>query len=117
MYIARALIGEPDLLILDEPSTGIDIQSQQEIYTFIKKLNTEQGLTVISVEHNLDAAVLNSTDIFHLANGCGHLCNPQKYAAEFSSLPPSALSFGYLTVKNYMPNALRLTPLFGTFKQ
>lgn len=83
MYIARALIGEPDLLILDEPSTGIDIQSQQEIYTFIKKLNTEQGLTVISVEHNLDAAVLNSTDIFHLADGCGHLCNPQKYAAEF----------------------------------
>ena len=83
MYIARALIGEPDLLILDEPSTGIDLQSQQEIYTFIKKLNTEQGLTVISVEHNLDAAVLNSTDIFHLANGCGHLCTPQKYAAEF----------------------------------
>lgn len=83
MYIARALIGEPDLLILDEPSTGIDIQSQKDIYTFIKKLNTEQKLTVISVEHNLDAAVLNSTDIFHLANGCGHLCNPQKYAAEF----------------------------------
>lgn len=83
MYIARALIGEPDLLILDEPSTGIDIQSQEDIYTFIKKLNTEQSLTVVSVEHNLDAAVLNSTDIFHLANGCGHLCNPQKYAAEF----------------------------------
>lgn len=83
MYVARALIGTPDLLILDEPSTGIDIQSQQEMYAFIKKLNTEQGLTVISVEHNLDAAVFNSTDIFHLANGCGHLCNPQKYAAEF----------------------------------
>ena len=83
MYIARALIGEPDLLILDEPSTGIDIQSQQEIYAYIKKLNTESGLTVVSVEHNLDAAVLNSTDIFHLANGCGHLCTPQKYAAEF----------------------------------
>lgn len=83
MYIARALIGEPDLLILDEPSTGIDIQSQHEIYAYIKKLNTESGLTVVSVEHNLDAAVLNSTDIFHLANGCGHLCTPQKYAAEF----------------------------------
>lgn len=83
MYIARALIGEPDVLILDEPSTGIDIQSQKEIYAFIKRLNTEHGLTVISVEHNLDAAVLNSTEIFHIANGCGHLCNPQQYAAEF----------------------------------
>ena len=88
MYIARALIGNPDLLILDEPSTGIDVQSQQEIYSFIKKLNVDQGLTVISVEHNLDAAVVNSTDIFHLANGCGHLCNPQKYAAEFLHLRP-----------------------------
>ncbi|MEL3905667.1 MAG: ATP-binding cassette domain-containing protein [Treponema sp.] len=86
MYIARALIGNPELLILDEPSTGIDIQSQQEIYAFIKRLNTEKRLTVISVEHNLDAAVLNSSDIFHLANGCGHLCNPQKYAAEFLKL-------------------------------
>lgn len=83
MYMARALIGRPDLLILDEPSTGIDMQSQKEIYAFIKRLNTEQGLTVISVEHNLDAAVLNSTDIFHIAHGCGHLCNPQQYAAEF----------------------------------
>ena len=86
MYIARALIGNPDLLILDEPSTGIDMQSQQEIYAYIKKLNAERGLTVISVEHNLDAAVLNSTDIFHLADGCGHLCTPQKYAAEFLHL-------------------------------
>lgn len=83
MYIVRALIGAPDLLILDEPSTGIDMQSQKEIYSFIKGLNTKHGLTVISVEHNLDAAVLNSTDIFHIANGCGHLCNPQQYAAEF----------------------------------
>jgi len=83
IYIIRALIGNPDLLILDEPSTGIDIQSQQDIYAFIKHLNTENKLTVISVEHNIDAAVLNSTEIFHLVNGCGHLCNPQKYAQEF----------------------------------
>jgi len=93
MYIARALIGNPDLLILDEPSTGIDIQSQQEIYAYIKKLNTENGLTVISVEHNLDAAILNSTDIFHLANGCGHLCTPQKYAAEFLHFRRSAAPY------------------------
>ena len=83
MYIARALIGKPDLLILDEPSTGVDIQGQHDMYSFIKNLNREQKLTVISVEHNIDAAILNSTDIFHLANGCGHICTPEKYAEEF----------------------------------
>lgn len=83
LYIARALIGEPDLLILDEPSTGIDINGQKEIYSFVKNLNTQNGLTVISVDHNLDAAVFNSTKIFHIKNGEGHLCSPQKYTQEF----------------------------------
>ena len=49
IYIIRALIGNPDVLILDEPSTGIDIQSQRDIYAFIKRLNTDNKLTVISV--------------------------------------------------------------------
>ncbi len=83
LYIARALIGKPDLLILDEPSTGIDVNGQKEIYSFIKKLNKEYGLTVISVDHNLDAAMFNSTKIFHIKNGEGHLCNPKQYSSEF----------------------------------
>ncbi len=80
--IARALMGSPDLLILDEPSTGVDIDSQKEIYGLIKKLNVENGITIVSVEHNLDAAVSNSTLIYHLSGGQGHFCTPQKYAAE-----------------------------------
>lgn len=83
LYIARALIGDPDLLILDEPSTGIDVQGQKEIYSFVKDLNVKKGLTVISVDHNLDAAIFNSTKIFHIKNGEGHLCNPQQYTSEF----------------------------------
>jgi zinc transport system ATP-binding protein len=90
IFIARALIGEPDLLILDEPSTGVDPRSQEEIYTMIRTLNRDGGITVVSVEHNLDAAILNSTLIFHLANGKGHMCNPDKYAAEFLKKRPEA---------------------------
>ncbi|MDD2214077.1 MAG: metal ABC transporter ATP-binding protein [Oscillospiraceae bacterium] len=82
ILIARALMGQPDLLILDEPSTGVDIDSQNEIYRFLKKLNREQGLTLISVEHNLDAALANSTQIYHISAGQGHLCSPEQYAAE-----------------------------------
>ena len=81
--IARALMGNPDLLLLDEPSAGVDIDSQREIYAFLKKLNAEQGITIVSVEHNLDAAISNSTTIFHLHGGQGHFCTPQKYSEEY----------------------------------
>jgi len=83
VLIARALMGKPDLLILDEPSTGVDIGSQKEIYGFLKRANQEDGITVVSVEHNLDAAISNSTLIYHLLGGQGHLCTSQQYAAEF----------------------------------
>ena len=83
ILIARALMGAPDLLILDEPSTGVDIQSQREIYGFLKGINQNNGITIVSVEHNLDAAVSNSTLIYHLTDGHGHLCTPKKYAQEF----------------------------------
>ena len=83
ILIARALIGDPDLLILDEPSTGVDVGSQKEIYGFLKEINRQNGITIVSVEHNLDAAVANSTRIYHLVNGKGHLCSPQQYAGEY----------------------------------
>lgn len=83
ILIARALLGEPDLLILDEPSTGVDIGSQREIYGFLKKLNQDSGMTIVSVEHNLDAAVSNSTLIYHLTGGKGHLCTPRQYMDEY----------------------------------
>ena len=81
--IARALMGNPDLLILDEPSTGVDTDSQKEIYGLIKKLNVENGITIVSVEHNLGAAMANSSLIYHLSGGQGHICTPQQYAAEY----------------------------------
>jgi len=92
VFIARALIGTPDLLVLDEPSTGVDMKSQREMYSVIRNLNRESGITIVSVEHNLDAAVMNSTLIFHLAEGHGHMCNPDKYVSEFLRVQPEALN-------------------------
>lgn len=81
--LARALMGNPDLLILDEPSTGVDVNSQREIYAFLKECNRSRGITVISIEHNLQAAMANSTLIYHVMDGKGHLCTPKQYADEF----------------------------------
>ncbi len=81
IFIARALMGSPKLIILDEPSTGIDFQSQKEIYAIIKSLNTENNITIISVEHNLDAVLKNSTHIYELSSdtGDGVLYNSKEY--------------------------------------
>jgi zinc transport system ATP-binding protein len=73
VFIARALLGKPELLILDEPSTGVDVLSQNEIYKIIKYLNLHSHITVISVEHNLKAALDNSTHICKMENGLARL--------------------------------------------
>ena len=85
VLIARALMGKPDLLIFDEPSTGIDVKSQMELYPFIKTLNQQHGVTVGTVEHNLKFAVHNSTKMFHVVGGHGHFCSPQDYIQEYVS--------------------------------
>jgi zinc transport system ATP-binding protein len=79
IFIARALIGMPELLILDEPSTGIDIESQKEIYSIIKNLNLNQNVTVVSVEHNYIAAINNSTHIFKMDRGNSKLYTIEEY--------------------------------------
>jgi urea transport system ATP-binding protein len=54
LAIGRALIGNPDLVLLDEPSEGIQPSIVQQIGENIKKLNAEIGLTVLFVEQNID---------------------------------------------------------------
>jgi zinc transport system ATP-binding protein len=83
ILIARALMGTPRLLILDEPSTGVDTDSQKEIYALLKSLSVNQNITIVAVEHNLEAVFSNSTKIFHMQNGHGHLCSPDKYTTEY----------------------------------
>ena len=54
VLIARALIREPKLLILDEPSTGLDYNITKELYKILEKQNKEKNMTIIMATHDLD---------------------------------------------------------------
>lgn len=83
IFIARAIMTSPKLIILDEPSTGIDIKSQKEIYHILKELNLDSNITILSVEHNLKAALENSTHIFRMEKGEGTLFNVKDYVNNY----------------------------------
>ncbi len=54
--IARALIHEPQILILDEPTTGLDPQTRKRIWEVIRRLRKERGLTVLLTTHYMEEA-------------------------------------------------------------
>ncbi len=58
VLIAMALAQEPQLLLLDEPTTHLDINHQVEVLELIRKLNRERGLTVLATMHDLNLASL-----------------------------------------------------------
>ena len=73
VFIAKALVHDPKILILDEPNTGVDQQSINLFFGILKELNSKHGITIIWSSHDLDAvnklanhvACLNRTLFFH----------------------------------------------------
>ena len=53
VFIAKGLVSQPDILILDEPTVGVDVQAQEEFYRLLSRLNT-QGITLVVVSHDID---------------------------------------------------------------
>lgn len=56
LMIARALVHEPRILILDEPTAGVDIELRRSMWEFMKELNEQQGTTIILTTHYLEEA-------------------------------------------------------------
>jgi zinc transport system ATP-binding protein len=54
-FIAKALAGEPSLLVLDEPTTGVDAESQESLAALLDRLHSELGVTILYISHEFGA--------------------------------------------------------------
>jgi zinc transport system ATP-binding protein len=63
VFIARALAKNPEILILDEPTAGIDVESQTQFYSLLRKLNHDHKLTLILISHDVDVVAHEVSEI------------------------------------------------------
>lgn len=71
VQLARALLREPDLLVLDEPMQGVDVSGQRELYGLVADLRTRRGMGILLVSHDLHL-VMAATD--HVVCLNRHIC-------------------------------------------
>ncbi|MGL5648539.1 MAG: metal ABC transporter ATP-binding protein [Clostridium sp.] len=85
VFIARSLIGNPDLIVLDEPSTGVDSKNVEIIYSILRDLNKKDSKTILSVEHNIDIALKNSTHIVQVIEGIPTLYSKEDFILKLNN--------------------------------
>ena len=69
VWIAMALAQDTELLLLDEPTTYLDVRYQIQILQLVRKLNQEYGLTIVMVLHDINQALYYSDEILAMKNG------------------------------------------------
>ncbi len=77
VMIARALASKPEILILDEPNTGVDVVSQKKFYTLLKQLNKEDGITIVFITHDVGVIADDIARLFTV-NQKAIICNNPK---------------------------------------
>lgn len=74
VWIAMALAQGTDLLLLDEPTTFLDVSHQIEVLDILTDLNRARGTTIVMVLHDLNLAARYADQMVALCDGCMHLC-------------------------------------------
>lgn len=68
VMIAKALVSDPKIIILDEPTTGIDAASEEQLYSLLERLNKESKITIVIVSHDFAKISKYTNKIFVVEN-------------------------------------------------
>ena len=89
VLIAWAIIDQPDVILFDEPTAGIDVGGEETIYHLIKKLKDEKDLTILIISHDLNVVYKHATTVLCLNKDM--VC----YGTPADALDPTALKALY----------------------
>jgi branched-chain amino acid transport system ATP-binding protein len=93
LALARALVARPRLLMLDEPSLGLAPTAVQEFYRVVRRLNQEEGLTVLVVEQNARVALASTQQAYVLEVGSVAMSGPSDELANDAGIRASYLGY------------------------
>ena len=77
VMIARALASKPEILILDEPNTGVDMPSQKRFYALLRDLNKQEKITIVFITHDIGVIADDIARLFTI-NEKAIICNDPK---------------------------------------
>ncbi len=64
VYLARVLVNDPEILLLDEPASGMDTKSESGMYELLHKLNQDHHISIVMVTHDLSAVTKHANRLF-----------------------------------------------------
>lgn len=108
--IARALAQEPRLLVLDEPTAGLDLRHEMELFELVRRLVDRQGLAAVMVTHDVNLAARYADRVLLLSNG-----RTAAHGAPRDVLLRETLAtvYGWPVVISTFDGAPQVTPLRG----
>ena len=86
IFIARALAGEPEIIFLDEPTTGVDKKSQDDFYNILRELNKNLDLTLVLVTHDVERITKEAMHIACIDHTLVCHTSPEEFLKESESL-------------------------------
>ena len=116
VVIAKALAQEAEVLLLDEPTSHLDIRHQVEIYDLMALLNEQQGLTIVSVLHDLNLAAMYFPRVALLSAGRVHRIGPPADVLTAETIRAVYGTDVYIA-RNDLTGALNILPLSRPYRE